>query len=369
MRPMRFNLLTLMGAVIGAISIFLTWVHGREEAMLGPRSPRDPVPTGPFRDPMNLLETTFIQYSTIEFWLAALFFVVGTVLLFYTSWGVISQIVGYLAFLHAYATASWISSIPAYGMGPKLGLVSAIFCFTSLVFPYWIGKRAEKGSVLNRFLAVDPGGSTKLLLPSLFAVFAGLTFFLSLVASYSEYRLSVSDKSADTASILFAAAGFILMALAYLRLFWDATPMSAEAAAKAAEVEFPLLQYLKTRWKVLLAVVVAFIVVLAGLAFVYKGDTCEISITVRNSDPSLSCQYGLLVNGVMKVNATLAPGESATSTFSVPTGWYTVQADYVWLNDSVVKGLGTSVDFERIVQLMPFRSASMEYSIPAQSSD
>lgn len=364
-KPLRFNLLTLLGAILGAASIYLTWVNGREVAILGPRLPRAPPPTGPFGEPMNLLETTFIQYSAPEFWIGCFFFVVGTVLVFYSVWGVASQIIGYLAFLHAYATASWVNPIASDGVGPKLALVSILLCGSSLLFPYWIGRDVGKKGFVNRFLTVDPGGRPRLLLPSVLAISGAVVIFLSLMTTYSSYRQQVNDDTANAASALLAAAAFILLGLAYARLISDTAPLPEGTTGKDEEDEFAWLRQMMARWKIVAAIAVAVIVILAVMAFAYWTRTCELTVTITNDDPDQACQYGLYLDGVMRVNETLSPGQNATMVFSVTTGWHTVEVDYVWLNDTVVKGLGSSMEFDESIQLMPFEKGSMAYIIPA----
>jgi len=347
--------------------MFLTWVDGREEAMLGPRLPRTPPPTGPFRAPMNLLETTAIQYSTPEFWIGALLFAVGTVVVFYSCWGVASQVMGYMAFLHAYATASWVSPIASSGVGPKLALISILLCSTSVVFPYWIGPGVGKGRFVNRFLNFDPGGQTRLALPSGLMLAGGCVAVLSMVAAYSDLGGSIGEDASSTASLMFAAAALILIALAFVRLVWDSQPAPPIAERKAEEDEFAWVRQLMARRKAIAAIAVVAAVILAALVYAYRADTCELTITVVNGDPDRACQVGVFVNGALEVNSTLESGKDLTAVLAVKPGWYTVEVDYVWLNGSVVKGLGSSADFSESTQLMPFGEDSMAYTIPESS--
>ena len=142
MAGVRLNILCFVGAVIGVIAVFSTWIT--VGFMFWSRE-------------MNLIDVYNQVGSSSDFYLPAVLLLIGVVVVFITPVGGILQIIGVPLFLSAFASNS-DGKLPS-GVGPYLALVGAVIVLTSLAYPVGLGYRQKRSSIVGRLLIVSPSGS------------------------------------------------------------------------------------------------------------------------------------------------------------------------------------------------------------------
>jgi len=137
------NLLCLVGAIIGVIAIFSTWIT---------------VGFMFWTNDMNLIDVFNQVDSSSDFWLPAVLCLIGVVVAFISPLGGIMQIIGVPLFISAFASHA-DGDLPS-GIGAYLALVGAVVVLVSLLYPVGIGYRQRPVGILSRVLTFSPGGQT-----------------------------------------------------------------------------------------------------------------------------------------------------------------------------------------------------------------
>ena len=139
MARVRLNILCLVGAVIGVIAVFSTWITAR--FLFWSRE-------------MNLIDVYNQVGSSSHYYLPAVLLLIGAVVVFITPVGGILQVIGVPIFLSVFATNS-DGKLPS-GVGPYLALVGAVIVLASLVYPVGLGYRQKPVGVIGRFITISP---------------------------------------------------------------------------------------------------------------------------------------------------------------------------------------------------------------------
>ena len=140
MARVRLNILCLVGAVIGVVAVFSTWIT--VGFMFWSRE-------------MNLIDVYNQVESSSDLWLPAILCLIGAVVAFISPLGGVMQIVGVPLFISAF-TSNTDGKLPS-GIGPYLALVGAVIVLASLVYPIGVGYRQKPAGVLGRLLSISPG--------------------------------------------------------------------------------------------------------------------------------------------------------------------------------------------------------------------
>jgi hypothetical protein len=220
---LRINLLAVVGALVGIISVFQTWITSDEILKIRANSGSMtglPARVVPDLNLIGICDTGWIFSSDLGFTVAAFLFFAGTILAFYTSLGGLVQVAGFVTFYRVFDSAQGavVSGLPS-GMGPKVALISMIIVLTGLVFPIFVWSKAKLKSIWRRFLTVTPEQNVKQTMPLVYAA-AGSASLLwgQVVATSSAYE------EGTLSAALFTVAGLIAMAVGMFALIiaWKA---------------------------------------------------------------------------------------------------------------------------------------------------
>ena len=132
---MKINFLGLVGAVIGAIAIFSTWIT--ITFLIWGKS-------------MNLMDVVNEAGTPSDWWLPSILFIVGTLIAFVSPVGGVLQLVGAPWFIIVF-TQHADGRIPS-GIGPYLGIASAIIVLASMARPLGLGLMKGPIGIKNRLL-------------------------------------------------------------------------------------------------------------------------------------------------------------------------------------------------------------------------
>lgn len=141
MARLRLNILCLVGAIIGVVAVFSTWIT--IGFMFWSRE-------------MNLIDLYNQVGSSSDFYLPAVLLLIGAVVAFVSPLGGILQVVGAPLFFSAFASNSE-NALPS-GLGPYLAIVGALIVLGSLMYPVGIGYRQKPAGVIGRLFTISPGG-------------------------------------------------------------------------------------------------------------------------------------------------------------------------------------------------------------------
>ena len=139
MSGVRLNILCLVGAVVGVIAVFSTWMT------LG---------FGFSTREMNLIDIYTEVRSSSDFWLPAVLCLIGAAVSFISPLGGVLQIVGAPLYVAVFMSTS-DPRLPS-GIGPYLALAGAIIVLASLVYPVGPGYRIKPVGVTGRLLTISP---------------------------------------------------------------------------------------------------------------------------------------------------------------------------------------------------------------------
>lgn len=214
---LRINILAVIGALIGLLSASLTWLTKDElQAIRSNSGTVAPFPDSviPDLNLVGLCDTGWIFSHELGFGLAAFLFFSGTILAFYTSFGGIVQVAGYVTYFRTFdsAQAEVVSGLPS-GVGPKIALISILLIMASLLFPVFVWSKAKLKGFWRRFLTVTSEENVKQEAPLMYAAGGGVIILWGLVVRSS----SAYDKG-DLSSTLFVVAGLIFLATAMAAL-------------------------------------------------------------------------------------------------------------------------------------------------------
>ena len=144
MAGVRLNILCLVGAVIGVVAVFSTWIAVRVTFIFWSS-----------RSELNLIDVYNQVGSSSDFYLPAVLLLIGAIVAFISPLGGMLQLVGAPLFISAFASNS-DGKLPS-GVGPYLALVGAVIVLASLVYPVGLKYRQRPIGVLGRLLTVSPG--------------------------------------------------------------------------------------------------------------------------------------------------------------------------------------------------------------------
>ena len=210
-------MLAVVGALVGVISVFMTWITSEEITEIRVNSGSGGALPGKVVPDMNLIglcDTGWIFSHDLGFALAAFLFFGGTILAFYTSLGGLGQIAGFVTFYRVFDSADGavISNLPS-GMGLKLALISMLIVMTSLLFPIFVWSKIKLKGILRRFLTVAPEHNVHQTVPLAYAAAGSVVLLWGQVVRtssvYEEGTLSVT---------LFTVAGLVLLAVGMFTL-------------------------------------------------------------------------------------------------------------------------------------------------------
>ena len=151
MEGARVNIFCLVGAVIGVVAVFSTWIAVRLTS---------PISSSVLEH--NLVDIYDFAGIVSDYNLAVVLLLIGAIVAFISPLGGMLQLVGTLLFISAYpATANiilpsgfqWEENI---GLGPYLALVGAVIVLASLVYPVGLGYRQKPVGVIGRFITISP---------------------------------------------------------------------------------------------------------------------------------------------------------------------------------------------------------------------
>ena len=214
---LRINLLAVIGAAIGLISVGLNWLTKNEvSTMWAKAGANQPFPSDvvPSLNLLGLCDGGWIFSQDLGFAVAAFLFFGGTILAFYTSLGGIAQIAGLVTYHLTFdaAHAAVVSGLPS-GAGPKLGLISALLVMTSLIFPVFVWSKVKLSGIWRRFLTVAPEKSVAQEIPLIYAAAGSVVVLWGMVVwTRSRYE------DATLSAVLFIVAGLILLVIGMLAL-------------------------------------------------------------------------------------------------------------------------------------------------------
>lgn len=142
MATVRLNILGIVGALIGVVAVFSTWIT---------------VGFMFWTKEMNLIDVFNEVESSSDFWFPAVLCLIGTAVAFMSPLGGILQIVGVPLFISAF-TSQTDGEIPS-GIGPYIALVGAVVVLASLLYPVGIGYSKKPVGIIGRLLTISPGGT------------------------------------------------------------------------------------------------------------------------------------------------------------------------------------------------------------------
>ena len=216
-------MLAVVGALVGVVSVFMTWVTAEEVHQIRVNSGSVGALPGRVIPDLNLIglcDTGWIFSQDLGFTIAAFLFFCGTLLAFYTSLGGLAQIAGFVTFYRVFDSAEGavISTLPS-AMGPKLALISMLIVMASLLFPIFVWSKMKLKGILRRPLTVAPERNVHQTVPLVYASAGSAVLLWGLVVNtssvYEEGTLSVA---------LFIVAGLIMLAVGMFGLItaWKA---------------------------------------------------------------------------------------------------------------------------------------------------
>jgi len=149
MNRFRVNLLCLVGAVVGVISLFLAWsalsdLEGNHVGDLGSQD----------------FNMTFLGYRLLpaNLALAVTVFTIGTVVAFFTPIAGIIQLLAMIMFTLTVYTTKLEERKMTLGVGAVIAIVSAVLVLLSLAYPTGLGYE-EKKDALGRIVTISPAPS------------------------------------------------------------------------------------------------------------------------------------------------------------------------------------------------------------------
>jgi len=160
-QAMKVNALELVGAIIGAIAIFSTWIT--VGFLFWDRE-------------MNLLNVINETGASSDWWFPSLLFVIGTVIAFVSPIGGFLQLVGAPWFMIVF-TQHADGRIPS-GIGPYLGLASAVVVLASMARPIGPGLMTGPFDIESRLVVFSGAKKAPSVMPQRTMPFApGATNF------------------------------------------------------------------------------------------------------------------------------------------------------------------------------------------------
>ena len=140
MARVRLNILCLVGAVIGVIAVFSTWIT--VGFMFWSRE-------------MNLIDVYNQVNSSSDWWLPVVLCLIGAVISFVSPLGGVLQLIGAPLYISVFASDA-DGRLPS-GIGPYLALASAVIVLASLIYPVGLGYRQKPVGVIGKLLTISPG--------------------------------------------------------------------------------------------------------------------------------------------------------------------------------------------------------------------
>ena len=146
----RINILALAGAVLGIVSMYLTWYSTTEIIGFFELGPGDMIWS---RD-WTLIEGYERMGSSFPLWLPTTLFIIGVIAAFITPLGGVIQLSGISLFVHRIASVNE-GDLPAEG-GPYVGIISGAVALVSVAYPIGLGYSRRPVGLVGKLLVFSP---------------------------------------------------------------------------------------------------------------------------------------------------------------------------------------------------------------------